>query len=80
MTQILPMTIEPAGSRAFGCVVTVMLSAILTSAGWYWLLTDERATQERLLTEATARHSRIQRMVIQYANGAKATIAVREAK
>lgn len=74
----IPMTIEPAGSRAFARVCTVLISALLTSAMWYWLLTGERALQERLLSDRQARLMRVERLIIQYASGAKSTVEIEE--
>lgn len=65
--------------------------AVLTSAGWYSFLLDERsehrqqiiaeqAASEKLLADAVARMTPIRSLTIQYANGAKAQIAFKERK
>lgn len=79
----------PAGTHGWRIVNVAVFAALLTSIGWYWLLLDERAehrqqivaeqaVSERLLADAVARMTPIRSLTIQYRNGAKATVNMKE--
>ena len=80
MTPILPLTIEPAGSRAFSCVCTVLISALLTSGMWYWLLLGERAVQDKLLAELWSRQPEVIAMTLKFANGQRQQVNIVEGR
>ncbi len=54
--------------------------AILASLPWAWLMWRYSEQTERLLADKTARQARVERIVIQYAGGAKASVNIRESK
>ena len=72
-----------------GVIRVAMIVAVLTSAGWYWQLLDERdahheqivaerMANDRLLADAVARMTPIQSLTISYANGAQLVVYVNE--
>ena len=72
-----------------GVIRVAMIVAVLTSAGWYWQLRDERAAHqqqivaerevnEKVLADAVARMTPIKSLTISYANGAQLVVYVNE--
>ena len=70
--------VERRGERGWDLVRIALIVAVLTSAGWAYLLAEERALHSQLLAEVTARHARVERLTIQYSNGAKASVEIKE--
>ena len=70
--------VRPNGEHGWDMVRLAIVVATLTSAGWAWLLQDERATSSRLLAEAQATQQRVERLTIHYVNGVKATVEIKE--
>jgi len=73
----IPMHIEPA-DYGYNMVRLALIVAVLTSAGWAWMLNEERAANDLLLADAVARMTPIRSLTISYANGASATVNMKE--
>lgn len=75
---IEPMTIEPSGKHGYAIASSALAVAILTSIGWGWLLTEERALHALELAEVQARQPRVAHMTLKYSNGARQQLTIRE--
>ena len=84
MTPILPLHIEPAGDYGWAIarlVVIVVIVAVLTSAPWAYMLYDERTAHEQQLAQtisAPLKLSQPRMLTIEYGDGAKVKIAIKE--
>jgi len=77
---ILPLHIEPADS-GYDIVRLVVIVAVLTSAPWAYMLYDERAAHEQQLAQAISAPLKLSQpsmLTIEYGDGAKVKIAIKE--
>jgi len=70
--------IVPAGVHGMDLARIAVIVAVLTSSAWAWLLHSERELHARLLAETVASQARIERLTLQYSNGVKATVNIKE--
>jgi len=84
--------ITPAGTHGWNLVRIAVIVAILTSAGWYWQLREERmAHRQQIVAERVAAERRVTEAIhaplklsqpriltIEYDDGAKVKVAIKE--
>ena len=78
---ILPLRIGPAGDYGWAIARLAMIVAVLTSAPWAYMLYDERAAHEQQLAQAISaplKLSQPRTLTIEYGDGAKVKIAIKE--
>lgn len=68
--------IVPAGTRGMDLARMAVLVAVLTSAPWAWMLNQERARTEALLTEKVAQQMRVTHVVVKFSNGVTDKLSV----
>ena len=81
MTPILPMTISPKSDYGWAIARLAMIVAVLTSAPWAYMLYDERAAHEQQLAQAISAPLKLSQpsmLTIEYGDGAKVKIAIKE--
>jgi len=81
MTPILSLHITPEADYGWDMARLAVIVAVITSAGWAWLLSDERAAHEQQLAEVIQvplKLSRPKALIIEYDSGAKIKIAIKE--
>ena len=78
---ILPLHIGPAGDYGWAMARIAVIVAVLTSAPWAYMLYDERTAHEQQLAQtisAPLKLSQPRMLTIEYGDGAKVKIAIKE--